>query len=397
MTKEEFFKRLRQRDQWEWATPHPHFPPIPSVLYLAKTPKAENNGKLDELVGRFRPKTAKDKELIKALVLTLFWGGPPGKRPQFVIAAEEAGDKDAGRGSGKSTLPQYLGELVGGCIDLDHAGNRDRIGNLLLSPSSWSRRMVLLDNLKSARFSNDYLEKLITRTEVTGHRLYHGFAARPNLLTWVVTVNGAYFSTDEAQRSMVIQLDRPPKEAGNWDAETMAFINDNREAIIADVRWHLKVKQPTPMKEVGRWGPWCLGVLSRCDNPDKLWKLIKGRANAIDADKEEVQLALDHLRSCIISHFNAAEKGPTCPEVSVFWAPTAWLVQALRVLKRDLNDRTAQQFLARLTCSGRLRKNDRKTQRGYLYIGSEVDSDDLPPAKEIGYRPEVPGVQPKSG
>jgi hypothetical protein len=394
VTKEELFKRLRQRDRWQWATPHPHFPPVPDVYYLEAAPTAKNNGKLDELVGKFLPKTPRDRQLIKALILTLFWGGPPGKRPQFVIAADEAEDRDAGRGTGKSTLPQYLGELVGGCIDLDHAGNRDRIGNILLSPSSWSRRVVLLDNLKTARFSNDYLEKLVTRTEITGHRLFHGFAARPNLLIWVITVNGAYFSTDGAQRSIVIYLDRPPKNAGTWDETTLAFIRHNRQAIIADVRWHLEVKQRAAMKEVGRWGPWCQGVLSTCAKPNKLWEAITGRADAIDADKEEVEVALGHLRSCIICHFD--EEGPAKVDTSVFWAPTAWLVHAVRGLKRDLTDRLAQQFLGRLSASGRLRKHDTNTQRGYFYIGPYVDPEDPPPPKHIAYRPEIPGVQKKS-
>jgi hypothetical protein len=136
VSKEEFFKRLHQRERWAWASPHPHFPPVSNVYYLSEPPKPKNTGKLDALVDRFLPKTSEDRALIKALVLTLYWGGPPGKRPQFVIVADEDKDEDSGRGTGKTTLVQYLSELVGGCIDVEPSGNRERVCSNLLSPGS---------------------------------------------------------------------------------------------------------------------------------------------------------------------------------------------------------------------------------------------------------------------
>jgi len=395
VTKEEFFKRLRQRDRWEWATPHPHFPKVKGVYYLAKPPKAKNTGMLDALLKRFCPKTPEDKELIKALILTLFWGGPPGKRPQFVIVADEAEDPDAGRGTGKTTLVQYLGELVGGPIDVDPSGDRGRILSNLLSPSSWGQRIALVDNLKTVRFSNDFLERLVTRTEITGHRLYTGFAKRPNLLIWIVTVNGAFFSTDMARRSVVIRIDRPTNKPSNWDAETLAFIHEHREEIIADVRWHLRVKKAVPLKKIDSWGPWCMEVLSRCENPDALLKHIGIQRNQIDADKQEIELALDHLRGCIASYFDEAEDNAANVDNTVVWAPTAWYVQALRLLKRDFTDRQAQQFLPRLASSGRLKRANKSTQKGYHWVGTEVDKDDPPPERVIVYRPDAPGVRQK--
>jgi hypothetical protein len=188
VSKDELFKRLHQREHWAWADPYPHFPPVSGVLYLTEPPDANHTGKLDELIDKFRPKTPYDRQLIKALVLTMFWGGPPGKRPQFVIAADEGDDPDAGRGIGKSVLPEYLTELMGGCIDVDPVGDRNRLTSDLLSPNAWNRRVILIDNLKSSKFSNDLLEKLVTRAEITGHRLFKGFGSRPNLLCWVVTV-----------------------------------------------------------------------------------------------------------------------------------------------------------------------------------------------------------------
>lgn len=395
VTKEEFFKRLHQRKRYEWATPHPHFPKVKGVYYLGKRTQAENTGKLDELLDRFCPKTWKDRELIRALVLTLFWGGPPGKRPQFVVVADEAGDPDAGRGTGKTSLVQYLGELVGGCIDVAPSGDRGRTLSNLLSPASWGKRIALIDNLKTVRYSNDFLERLVTRMEITGHRLYSGFASRPNLLTWVVTVNGAYFSTDMARRSVVIRLDRPEDTPVKWDAETLKFIEENREEIAADVRWHLEVKKPAPLKKIDTWGPWCMDVLFRCKNPNDLLKHTGNERNKIDADKQEVELALDHLRGCIASHFEEDGEKAATVDNSLVWAPSAWYVQALRSLKRDFTDRQAQQFLPRLASSGRLKRLNKKTQKGYLRVGPLVDEDDPPPERVITYRPDAPGLRHK--
>jgi hypothetical protein len=396
------FHRLHQGKSWDWATAYPHFPPLPNVYYLAEAPAANKTGKLDEFIARFRPKHWVDRELIKAMILTFFWGGPPGKRPQFVIVADEAGDKDAGRGTGKSTLAEYVSMLVGGCIDVDPNGNRERVLTNFLSPTAWHKRIALMDNLKAARFSNDMLERLVTRMEITGHRLYNGYASRPNYLTWIVTVNGAHFSTDEAQRSIVIRLERPTNEVKDWDAKTIAFIEQNREAIVADIRWHLEAKEAVTMTKIDRWGPWCLGILTRCKNPDKLLTSLSKRRDKIDGDKEETEQALDHLHACINTYFGVRKRGHDDEDVDDYdgqgnaansrvWAPTAWFVKALGALKRDFGERQAQQFLPKLIPSGRLMKHKTKHQRGYLWIGKDVDPDNPPRIVDIDYQPEVPG------
>jgi hypothetical protein len=240
------------------------------------------------------------------------------------------------------------------------------------------------------------LERLITRTEITGHQMYNGFATRPNLLTWVVTINGAFFSTDMAQRAVVIRLQRPPETTHNWDAETAKFIHNNRDAIVADVRWHLEVKEAATLKKVNRWGPWCLGVLSRCQQPDSLLTDLAKRGNEIDADKQDIELALDHLGGCIASYYdsNPDEKSPSLATANlVVWAPTAWFVQALRLLKRDCNDRQAQQFLARMTSSPRFVVSRTNVRRGYLWIGQGVDMKSPPPELIIPYTPEIASLR----
>jgi hypothetical protein len=212
-------------------------------------------------------------------------------------------------------------------------------------------------------------------------------------LTWVVTVNGAFFSTDMARRSVVIRLNRPADTPVDWDAQTLEFIEENRDDIISDVRWHLRKKKAASLMKIDTWGPWCLGVLSRCEKPDELLKHIRSERQKIDADKQEIELALDHLRGCIASHFAEDAKKAANVDNSLVWAPTAWLVQALRSLERDFTDRQAQQFLPRLASSGRLKRANRKTQKGYLWVGPDVDEDDQLPERVITYRPDAPGLR----
>src|SRR5262249_25967471 len=82
----------------------PHRPPIPGIYYMhPPAPEARDSGRLDELVGYFCPETPIDRQLIRAWLITPFWGGPPGKRPAF-LAQGPKHDKKQGRGVGKSKL-----------------------------------------------------------------------------------------------------------------------------------------------------------------------------------------------------------------------------------------------------------------------------------------------------
>src|SRR5262249_8207872 len=163
--------------------------------------------------------------------------------------------------------------------DIQPATSYDRVVSNLLSPTSWSRRVVLVDNLKTLHYSNGPIESYITRGEITGHPLFQGFASRPNLLAWGVTGKGASSSTDMARRSVVIFLKRPEQTSDAWYARTLEFIEENRADIIADVRWHLQVKKPKPMKapQEDTWADWRKGVLSRCLKPDDLVERLESR------------------------------------------------------------------------------------------------------------------------
>jgi hypothetical protein len=193
-----------------------------------------------------------------------------------------------------------------------------------------------------------------------------------------------------ARRSVVIRLKRPPKTPRDWDGQTLGLIRECRQAILADVRWHLEAKKPRALEEIDTWGPWCLGVLNRCADPDTLLEHIKNQRRGIDADKEEIALVLDHLRGCMISYFKNCAVKLGNVDRSIIWAPTAWLVQALRAFDSAMGERTAQLYLPRLAATGRLRKHDTNTQRGYRWVGPAVDLEDPPAERAIAYRPDNP-------
>ena len=54
----------------------------------------------------------------------------------------------------------------------------------------------------------------------------------------MITVNGPSFSKDMSDRSILIYLKRF-EPSPRWFTETVAFIEANRAAIVADVLWHL--------------------------------------------------------------------------------------------------------------------------------------------------------------
>ena len=86
ITKNEFFEFCKNHaDRYVDFADYPHFPPIDKVLYHHQQPVIESGTALNEFLDFFDPATFHDRQLIKALILTFFWGGKPGQRPAFII------------------------------------------------------------------------------------------------------------------------------------------------------------------------------------------------------------------------------------------------------------------------------------------------------------------------
>ncbi len=171
----------------------PHFPPIDGHYYLCPPPTPGDGKALANLIGRYKFATEYDRELATAMFVTAVWGGPPGCRPAWLITSQ------LGRGRGKSTLAQHMAEMFGGCVDISPNEDITVVKKRLLSKEAEFVRIGLLDNLKSTRFSWGEFEAMLTLTEINGWEVYVGDSRRPNLLTWIITLNGASLSTDMAR------------------------------------------------------------------------------------------------------------------------------------------------------------------------------------------------------
>jgi hypothetical protein len=158
----------------------PHEPPINGIYYRCDAPKTGNGSHLRTLLDRFRPETTIDRYLIQSAFMTAFWGGPPGCRPIFVVTSDD------GRGVGKSQIPQLVGHLCNGMIDASPTDDIEDIKTRMLTPTARTKRVALLDNVKSLRFSWGELEALVTNPIISGRQLYVGEGQRPNLLTWFI-------------------------------------------------------------------------------------------------------------------------------------------------------------------------------------------------------------------
>jgi hypothetical protein len=301
--KEEYFAHLKKHVQaYESVERFPHWPPRPNTYYIHPPVEGPGDGKaLARLVSFFKGSTPLDDQLILSFVLTLFWGGEPGSRPMFIFTSED-GDHQQGRGVGKTSVVKLLANgLVcrGGMPMLGFTTvypNDDMavITTRLLSPSAAFRRVALIDNLKTHRFSWADLEGQITSPAIDGRKLYVGNGSRPNLLTWAVTLNGASVSKDIGQRTIMIILRRPDYDA-DWADTVAAFIRDNYSAILADIRALLMAEPPVKLTPT-RWASWERGVLSHVADPEACQELILRRQADIDADKEESNEFRDFIK-----------------------------------------------------------------------------------------------------
>jgi hypothetical protein len=292
---ERFYEYLRMKAE-EYATVEtlPHWPPLPGVYYMhAAVPELEQpSGRLEQFLDFFLPETDIDRQLIRALILTTFWGGEPGCRPAFLICGPER-DDEQGRGVGKTTLVDVVSLLAGGAIAFAPSEDIEKIRIRLLSPGARQKRIARLDNLKTLRFSWSDLEDLLTAPEISGRALYIGEGCRPNTLVWCITLNGASLSKDLAKRIVTIRLRRPVFDA-TWLDRVKAFIEQHRLELLADIKHALESKRDAG-EVATRWGPWEAGVLSRVDDPQACRQVILARQKQADDDDETRSLVAERF------------------------------------------------------------------------------------------------------
>jgi hypothetical protein len=345
--------------------PFPHQPLIPRHDYVHPAPSGGNGVALARLLDRFSPASDIDADLIKAFFLTLLWGGQPGSRPAWLFTAERD-DPKGGRGLGKTTVAKMGAREVGGHTDLCKDDRMSDILTRLLSPDALNCRVVILDNVKTLKFSWGDFERLVTIDTISGRRLYHGEGHRPNTITYCITLNGASLSKDVAQRCVIVELKRPEFD-GAWEEETAALIERDRWAIIGDILAALKAPAE-PLKQHSRWGAWEDAVLARVAEPSDCQKVILERQEAVDDDAEEAGLVRDFFRSALRGRGHD-------PDRDAVFIPTAtasaWVNEATNE-KRPTN--IAGTHLGTLTI-GELRKSKRDGARGWAWRGKQAPVD----------------------
>lgn len=375
ITQERFYEHLCMNvDRFDAIETLPHFPEIPGIYYLHPPLPSPTKGTaaLQKFVDFFNPSTDIDRELILAMILTVFWGGAPGRRPAFLVTGESDGtgtvDAMMDRGIGKTTLLDIIAdELAGGFIDVSPTDEIGDIKTRLLSKTALRTRIARLDNLKRLKFSWADLEGLITSSEISGRALYQGEGRRPNTLIWIITLNGASLSKDMAQRVVPIRLKRPTF-AATWEQEVRAYAQANRWQIIADIEATLQ-DEPGVFQPRTRWATWEQEVLSKVDKPAECQNLIAERQELIDEDDEEKLTVADLFRVQITS----AGHNPTTDHVFIPSAVAArWVSIATR---KSWATNTASAYIRGLGIP-ELRKTKGGDERGWHWVGEQGKFDD---------------------
>lgn len=322
---EVFHEVLRTAQAYDAIEAFPHEPRLPGHYYLCGDVEPGDGSRLREFVRFFAPATDVDHDLIFAFVLSLFWGGPPGVIPCFAITSDD------GRGVGKSTLAMLIAELVGGYVDISPNEAIRDIKERLLSPDGLTKRMALIDNLKSLKFSFGELEGLVTGKQISGRRMYCGEASRPNNLVWATTLNGANFSEDMAQRYVVIKIVRQ-KNSPAFHEQVSAFIAEHGKQIVSDAIGILR-SEPYELSSFSRWNLWEKHVLAHVAEPTECQQVIAERQKRTNVDADEVEIVEDFVAEQLAS-LNYQ------PEVSVVYIPSGILAGWYSKATNDRDART---------------------------------------------------------
>jgi len=348
----------------------PHEPPAAGHYYTCATPEPGDGQTLERLLDFFCLETDLDRELLRAALATPLWGGPAGMRPAFLIVGRE------GRGTGKTKLAQMIAELYGGALDFSHNEDIAVIKQRLLSPDGLTARVALLDNIKTPRFSWGELEALVTAKTISGKRMYVGEAGRPNMLTWLLTLNGASLSTDMAQRVTEIHVSKPPRRPA-WEEQVRGYIERHREKLFADLVGMLRGPQQ-PVSKHSRWATWEAEVLGRTHDPDACIALIEERRGDADVEVEEGELVEGHFASELVAMGYDIDR-------EVVFVPSPIAAEWFNAATGSRGKTTAAgRALHQLHGEGRLRRLEPTRRgpqgsRGFLWVAknAQPDSDTL--------------------
>lgn len=298
-SKTEIFKTVRDTaDYYESISKYP-FEPMPEGIYLlCDIDYVEGTEKLDELLAFFTTASPIDKVLLKAAFVTPMLeilGG----RPAFVI------DSTSGRGAGKTSVVDTIGDLFGGVISVPtkyfkSKHTTDEVNKSLMDELGRQKRVVLVDNV-AGFFGSDMFAEALTRKTIQGRLSYgKGTEFRRNDLTWYLTANDAEYDADAISRSVFLKLGKH-KSDPNWEKKVGAFIETHREQILGEIRNLIRKDSKIAGKLPMRYGTWCEKVLKNCctnaSEYNDIYKAIIDNKDEFDADKKTVFELVETLKA----------------------------------------------------------------------------------------------------
>lgn len=372
LTKSEFFEDLTTTTTaYEAVELYPHEPPIRDVYYCDRPTCGGDGQAVERFLGFFCPASDTDRQLLLALLLTSCWGGPAGQRPAFAFVSAEGG-RIAGPGSGKTTMAQQVAELWGGFIKVRVDDDFSEVQRRILSPTSAGKRFCLVDNVKESKLSVADLEDMITCNRISGRQMYVGEGDRPNYFTWLMTYNGVQLSSDLAQRSVIIQMQRP-RLYGQWARQVEAFIREHRHAVFGDLIAMLR--QPVPeLKPATRWAIWESEVLAHVACVGQCQDTIRARQGESNDDVDAMELVREEFANVL------RRNSYTPSRAVVFFTSNQAVLIASRARMGRFGTCDSPMRLNRLGVP-ELQKKNRAHARGFLWVGQDaawVKGDHMP-------------------
>jgi hypothetical protein len=365
---ERFYEYVRKfiLERFEAIDPYPHYPPMEGVYYMHPAIRPRRTQTLlNAFIDFFKPETRIDRELIKAAILTLFWGGPPGTRPMFRIDGPEDDPPELGqRAIGKTKFVELLSELVGGLIDIDPDEDMASVRTRILSSEEGNKRVLRLDNVKALRLSWAAFEQFVTSRVISGHALFRGEGQRPNMFTVFITMNGGSFSKDLVTRVIPIRLARPIPD-GKWEDNVRAFIRDNRWGLVAEILGAL-ADEPGSITPKSRWDKWELDVLSKVAFYDQCQKVIADRVALLDDDDDQAIELEEFFREKVRGAGHN-------PESQIIKIPTRKVAEWYSEYDRKAHSPSIASRLLALLPLKCLRYKRTKKARSWLWIGPDSD------------------------
>lgn len=287
----------------------PHHPPIPGWYYGTPQLPPPDDAVLDGFIAMFNPETPADAGLIEAAILSLFWGGPPGARPMFLLSSAY------GMGAGKTATARAIALLVGGETMVPLQDSWVETCKQIASEPRGFSRALLFDNIKG-KFEGSALEAAVTARQLSGWKAYHGTISVPNVSCLFVTANMPELSKDIAERSVIIRIGAPRHHVA-FLAEAQRYVDKHRAVIISTIIARLAAKTKdgnTVGKAHDRWQDWQRGCLEKCRHGGGaavLAALIASRQPAADYEGDERQDLMEaiqrHAAGTVALNAEAAE------------------------------------------------------------------------------------------